>query len=223
VLHGCIKEEIDRLLKAKCIQPCRYAEWISNIIPIEKKNIDEIRVCVDFRNLNRAESKDEYPMPVTENLISRASGNKIISFLDGNVGYSQIFLAREDIAKTAFWCPGFVGLFEWVVMTLGLKNAGATYQRALNLIIHDLLGIIFYVYIDDLVVKLAEFEGHLADLRSVFEKMRKYKLKMNLLKCAFGVSAGRFLGFIVHENGIEVDHKKVEAIEKIKSRVVRRM
>jgi hypothetical protein len=222
VLHGCIKEEIDRLLKAKCIQPCRYAEWISNIIPIEKKNIDKIRVCVDFRNLNRAESKDEYPMPVTENLINRASGNKIISFLDGNVGYSQIFMAREDIAKTAFWCPGFVGLFEWVVMTLGLKNAGATYQRALNLIIHDLLGIIFYVYIDNLVVKLAEFEGHLADLRSVFEKMRKYKLKMNLLKCAFGVSAGRFLGFIVHENGIEVDHKKVEAIEKIKSRVVRR-
>jgi hypothetical protein len=101
-------------------------------------------------------------------------------------------------------------------MTFGLKNAGATYQKAMNLIFHDLLGMILEVYIDDLVVKSAEFVEHLADLRLVFEKMRKYKLKMNPLRHTFGVSAGRFLGFIVHENGIEVDPKKTEAINKIK-------
>jgi hypothetical protein len=66
----------------------------------------------------------------------------MISFLDGNAGYNQIFMAREDIAKIAFRCQGFVGLFEWVVMTFGLKNTGATYQRAMNLVFHDLLGII---------------------------------------------------------------------------------
>jgi hypothetical protein len=102
LLHSCIKEEIDRLLKAKFIQPCRYAEWVSNIVSVEKKNTDKIWVCVDFRNLNRAMPKDEYPMPIAESLINRASGNRIISFLDGNAGYNQIFMAKEDVAKTAF-------------------------------------------------------------------------------------------------------------------------
>jgi hypothetical protein len=71
-------------------------------VSVEKKNTDKIWVCVDFRNLNRAMSKDEYPMPIAESLINRASGNRIISFLDGNAGYNQIFMAKEDVAKTAF-------------------------------------------------------------------------------------------------------------------------
>jgi hypothetical protein len=94
---------------------------------------------VDFRNLNRATPKDEYLMPVADLLIDSASGNKVISFLDDNVGYNQIFMVKEDVSKTAFRCPGFVGLFECVVMTFGLKNVG-TYQRAVNLIFHNLLG-----------------------------------------------------------------------------------
>ncbi|MDF0449050.1 reverse transcriptase family protein, partial [Escherichia coli] len=102
-----------------------------------------------------------------------ASGHKVISFLDGNAGYNQIFMAEEDMYKTAFRCPGFVGLFEWVVMTFGLKNAGATYQRAMNLIFHDLLGIILEIYIDDIVVKSDGMEGHIAYLRLAFERMRR--------------------------------------------------
>jgi hypothetical protein len=89
-------------------------------------------------------------------------------------------------------------------MTFGLKNAGATYQRAMNHIFHDLLGVILEVYIDDVVIKLAGFKEHLANLRLAFERMRKYNLKMNTLKCAFGVTVGRFLGFIVHDDGIGV-------------------
>jgi hypothetical protein len=155
-------------------------------------------------------------------LINRASGNKIISFLDGNAGHNQIFMAKDDVSKTAFRCPGFIGLFEWVVMTFGLKNAGATYQCAMNLIFHDLLGIILVVYIDDLVVKSARLDGHLDDLWLRFERMRRYCLKMNLLKCAFGVSADKFLGFIMHETGIEVDPKRVESIKRIKERTCKK-
>jgi hypothetical protein len=81
-------------------------------------------------------------------------------------------------------------------MTFGLKNAGATYQRAMNLIFHDFLGIIVEVYIDDIVVKSARDNSHLVDLRLAFEKMHRYKLNMNPLKCAFGLSAGKFLGFM---------------------------
>jgi hypothetical protein len=127
-------------------------------------------------------------------LINEASGHRVISFLDGNAGYNQIFMAEEDISKTPFRCPGFVDLFEWVVMTFGLKNTGATYQSAMNLIFHDLLGVILEVYIDDIVIKSAGLDHHLADLRFTLERMCRYSLKMNPLKCAFGVSAGKFLG-----------------------------
>jgi hypothetical protein len=119
-----VKEEVDRLLQAGFIQPCRYAEWISNIVPIENKNTRKIRICIDFRNLNKATTKDEYPTPIADVLIDSALGNRMINFLDGNAGYNQIFMAEKDVNKTAFHCPGFVGLFEWVVMTFGLKNAG---------------------------------------------------------------------------------------------------
>ena len=142
------------------------------IVPVEKKGSNKVRACIDFRDLNRATPKDEYPMPIADMLINEASGHKVISFLDGNARYNQIFMVEEDIYKIAFRCPGFVGLFEWVVMTFGLKNAGATYQRAMNLIFHDLLGVILEVYIDDIVVKSDAFESHLADLHLAFERMK---------------------------------------------------
>jgi hypothetical protein len=147
-----VKEQVDRLLQAGFIQPCRYADWVSNINPVEKKNTGKLWICVDFRNLNRATLKNEYLMPVADLLINSASGNKLISFLDGNAGYNQIFMAKEDVSKTVFHCTGFIGLFEWVVMTFGLKNAGATCQRAMNLIFHNLLRVLMEVYIDDMVV-----------------------------------------------------------------------
>ena len=107
------------------IRQCRYAEWISNVVPVYKKN-GKLRVCIDFRNLTKAMPMDGYPMPVADLLVDAVAGHWIISFMDGNAGYNQIFMAEEDIPKTAFRCPGHVGLFEWIVMTFGLKNAGAT-------------------------------------------------------------------------------------------------
>jgi hypothetical protein len=182
---------------------------------MEKKESGKLRVCIDFRNLNRATPKDEYPMPIADTLINNASGNRIISFLDGNVGYNKIFMAEDDASKMAFICPGFIGLFEWMVMTFGLKNVGATYQRAMNLIFHELLGNTVEVYIDDIVVKSAEFSSHVADLRKAFDKMCRYGLKMNPRKCAFGVSAGKFLGFVIHEHGIEIDPDRIKSIQNV--------
>jgi hypothetical protein len=124
---------------------------------------------VDFRDLNRATPKDEYPMPIAKTLINAAVDNKILSFMDGNAGYNQIFMAPEDIHKTAFRVPDAVGLFKYVVMTFGLKNAGATYQHAMNYIYHDLIGKLVEIYIDDIVVKSTSTGGHLDDLCQVFE------------------------------------------------------
>jgi hypothetical protein len=90
-------------------------------VPVEKKESGKLRVFFDFRHLNRATLKDEYPMHIANMLINNASRNRIISFLDGNTGYNQIFMAEEDASKTTFLCLGFIGLFEWVLMTFGLK------------------------------------------------------------------------------------------------------
>ena len=106
-----IKKETERLLEAKFIRPCRYAEWISNVVPVYKKN-GKLRVCINFRDLNKATPMDGYLMLIVDMLVDAAVGHKVISFMDGNVGYNQIFMAKEDIATTAFRCPGAIGLFE---------------------------------------------------------------------------------------------------------------
>jgi len=138
-------------------------EGIFNVVPVYKKN-GKLHVCIDFRNLNKTTPMDGYPMHVVDLLVDAAVTHQIISFMDGNAGYNQIFMAKEDIPKTAFRCPRYVGLFEWRVMTFGLKNAGATYQRGINFIFHEFIGMLVEIYIDDVVVKSRDFIKHLADL-----------------------------------------------------------
>jgi hypothetical protein len=100
-----VKKEVEKMLEVGFIRPCRYAEWSSSVVLVQKKD-GRWRVCVDFRDLNRATLKNEYPMPVAETLINAAAGHKILSFMDGNAGYNQNFMAPEDVNKTAFRVPG---------------------------------------------------------------------------------------------------------------------
>ncbi|KAI5323789.1 hypothetical protein L3X38_032861 [Prunus dulcis] len=90
----------------------------------ELKKNRAVRICVDYRNLNEASPKDEYPMPMADMLIDGAAHNHMLSFMDGNAGYNQIMMAEQDIHKTAFMCPGHIGAFEYTVMPFGLRNAG---------------------------------------------------------------------------------------------------
>jgi hypothetical protein len=87
---------------------------------------------------------------------------------------------------------------------------------------HDLISVVMEVYIDDIVIKLAAYNPHLANLHLAFERMHRYGLKMNPLKCAFGVLAGKFLGFIIHDKGIEIDPKKIEIIKKVQAPTCKR-
>jgi len=105
-----IKEEIERLLKRKFIRTARYVEWLANIVPVLKKN-GSIRVCIDFRDLNKATPKDEYSMPEAEMLVNSAAGFEYLSMLDGYSQYNKIFIAEEDVSKTAFRCPGALGTY----------------------------------------------------------------------------------------------------------------
>jgi hypothetical protein len=160
---------------------------------------------------------DGYLMPVDNALVNSTAGHKVTSFMDGNAGYNQIFMVVEDVAKTAFRCPSHVGLYEWIVMTFGLKNVRATCQRAMNFIFHELIGKIVEIYIDDVVVKSKGYKEHLADLRRTLECTRKHGLKMYFNKCAFGVSIGQFLSFLIHEKGIGVAQESISEIDKMEA------
>ncbi|XP_050889047.1 uncharacterized protein LOC127094231 [Lathyrus oleraceus] len=211
-----IKKEVERLLRCNFIRTTRYVDWIENIVPVIKKN-GSLRICIDFRDLNAATPKDEYPMPVAEMLVDSAAGYEYLNMLDGYSGYNQIFIAEEDVPKTASRCPGAIGTYEWIVIPFGLKNAEATYQRAMNSIFHDYIKTFMQVYIDDIVIKSTSDEDHLTHLSQSFERMRKHGLKMNPLKCAFFVQAGDFLGFVVHKKGIEINQNKTKAIMETKA------
>ena len=186
-----------------------HPRWLSNIVPIKKKK-GQIRCCVDFRNLNKACPKDEFPLPNMDMLIDSAVGHAMFSFMDGFSDYNQIRMSSKDVVKRTF--QTLIGNFHYTVMPFGLKNAGATYQRAMIAIFHDRMHKEIEDYVDDIVVKSKTRGDHLAILRKVFERCQLYKLRMNPLKCAFRVTAGKFLGFLVHQRGIDVDPSKVQAI-----------
>uniref|UniRef100_A0A2N9J5I9 Reverse transcriptase domain-containing protein n=1 Tax=Fagus sylvatica TaxID=28930 RepID=A0A2N9J5I9_FAGSY len=208
-----ITKEIQKLLAVGFVKPIQHPQWLSNIVPVKKKN-GQIRCCVDFRNLNKAYPKDEFPLPSMDVLIDSAAGHEMFSFMDGFSGYNQIRMSPKDAEKTAFRTP--IGNFYYTVMPFGLKNAGATYQRTMTTIFHDMMHREIEDYVDDVVVKSKTREGHLETLRKVLERCRVFKLRMNPLKCAFGVSAGKFLGFLVHKQGIDVDPAKSTAIATMK-------
>ena len=142
-------------------------------------------------------------MPNMDLLIDSAAGSTMFSFMDGFSRYNQIRMAPKDTKKTAFRTP--TGNFYYIVMPFGLKNTGATYQRAMTTIFHDMMHQELEDYVDDIVVKSRWREEHFHTLKRVFERCRAFKLRMNPLKCAFGVSFEKFLGFVVHNRGIDVD------------------
>ena len=148
-------------------------------------------------------------------LIDSATGSAMFSFMDGFNGYNKIRMAPRDAEKTAFRTP--MGNFYYTVMPFGLKNAGATYQRVMTAIFHDMMHQELEDYVDDIVVKSRKREEHFHVLRKVFERCKAFKLRMNPLKGAFGVSFGKFLGFLVHNRGIDMDPAKTTTIATMRS------
>ena len=204
-----VKREIEKLLEAGFIRSIDYSEWMANLVPV-KKPTGEIRVCTDFRDLNKACPKDDFPLPNIDMIIDSLAGYEMLSFMDGFSGYNQIRIKESDQHKTAFRTPW--GNFCYKVMPFGLKNAGATYQRAMTAMFHDFIHKIVEVYVDDILIKYKRKEDHVQDLKAAFERMKQYKLRVKPQKCVFGVSSRKLLGHIVSRRGVEVDPKKIKAI-----------
>ncbi|GAU51766.1 hypothetical protein TSUD_415550 [Trifolium subterraneum] len=207
-----IKEEVQKQIDAGFLITSEYPQWLANIVPVPKKD-GKVRMCVDYRDLNKASPKDDFPLPHIDVLVDNTAKSKIFSFMDGFSGYNQIKMAVEDREKTAFITPW--GTFCYKVMPFGLTNAGATYQRGMTTLFHDMMHKEIEVYVDDMIVKSGTEEDHVEYLSKMFQRLRKYRLRLNPNKCTFGVRSGKLLGFIVSQKGIEVDPDKVRAIREM--------
>ena len=130
--------------------------------------------------------------------------------MDAFSGYNQISMDSDDQEKTSFVIGQ--GTYCYRVMPFGLKNAGATYKRLVNRMFQKQIGTTMEVYINDMLVKSTNAELHIAHLSEAFQILREYNIKLNPAKCAFGVSAGKFLGFIVNNRGIEAYPDKIKAV-----------
>nr|CAN83045.1 hypothetical protein VITISV_015525 [Vitis vinifera] len=171
---------------------------------------NEIDKLLEAGFIREVSYPDCFPLPRIDQIVDSTSGQGMLSFLDAFSGYHQIPMSPDDEEKTAFITPH--GLYCYKVMPFGLKNAGATYQRLMTKIFKPLIGRSVEVYIDDIVVKSKTREQHILHLQEVFYLLRKYDMKLNPSKCAFGVSAGKFLGFMVSQRGIEVSPDQVKAV-----------
>ena len=170
-------------------------------------------MCVDHRDLNQASPKYNFPLPHIDTIVDNTVKNSLFSFMDRFLGYNQIRMELDDMEKTTFvtmW-----GTFCYKVMPFKLKNVGAMYQRAMVTLFHDMVHKEIEVYVDDMITKSREKESHIANLKKLFERLRKYQLKLNPSKCTFRVTSGELLGFIVSSCGIEVDPSKIKAIQNM--------
>ena len=165
---------------------------------------------MDYMDLNDACPKDSFPLPRIDQIVDASTGHDMLSFLDAFSGYHQIPIHPPDAEKTSFITPH--GLYYYNVMPFGLKNVGATYQRLVTKMFRPLLGSTMEVYIDNMLLKSKQRPDHAAHLQQTFDLLIEYGMKLNPLKCVFGVSAGRFLGFMVTQRGIEANLAQLKTI-----------
>ncbi|XP_077228517.1 uncharacterized protein LOC143861474 [Tasmannia lanceolata] len=193
-----IKDKVINQLKAGFLEVVTYPEWLANIVLVPKKD-GRVRCCFNFRDLNKAGPKDDFYLPHNEILVDNMADHALLSFMDDFSGYNQIKMAPEDKTKIAFTTQ--FGTYCYRMMPFSLKNAGATYQRATTTFLHDLIHKEVDVYVDDMIVNAKTRADHIQTLRRFFERIAKYKLRLNPN----------------NHRGIKVDPAKVKAIQEMLS------
>ncbi|XP_034218177.1 uncharacterized protein LOC117629710 [Prunus dulcis] len=181
--YEAMRTEVEKLQTIGFIREATYQVWLANSVMV-RKSTGGWRMCQDYTDLNKACPKDSFPLPRIDQLVDATAGHELLSFMDAYSGYNQIFMHPPDSEHTAFITDK--GLYCYNVMPFGLKNAGATYQRTA--------------------------EDHLQNLSIMFGILKDYRMRLNPKKCAFGVSSGKFLGFMISQRGIEANPEKIKAI-----------
>ncbi|GJT53639.1 reverse transcriptase domain-containing protein [Tanacetum coccineum] len=199
--NKAIQEEVEKLVDAGIMKEVHYHSWLSNPVMV-KKHDGSWRMCVDFKDLNKACPKDGYPLPEIDWKVESLCGYPFKCFLDAYKGYHQIKMAEEDEEKTAFITSQ--GIFCYSKMSFGLKNAGATYQRLVDRAFQKQIGRNLEVYVDDLVIKSHTEEEIIRDIAETFKTLRQINMKLNPKKCTFEMQEGMFLGCKVNADGMKV-------------------
>jgi hypothetical protein len=204
-----IKREIAKLLAAGFIKEVIHPEWVANPVLVKKKN-NEWRMCVDYTDLNKHCPKDHFGLPRIDQVVNSTVVCALLCFLDCYSGYHQIALKEEDQIKTAFIT--LFGTYAYKTISFRLKNAGATYQREIQMCFADQLHRNVEAYVDDVVIKTRNPDNLIAGLEETFSSLHKFRWKLNPTKCIFGVPSGKLLEFIINKWGIEANPVKIMAI-----------
>ena len=203
-----ISEAIDDMLAQGIIRPS-CSPWASPVTLVPKPD-GSIRFCVDYRKLNQVTRKDRYPLPQVADVVDGMQGTSIFSTIDLKSGFHQILVNPEDCQKTAFICHR--GLFEFVRMPFGLANGPAHFQRVMDIVFRDLLGVCVMVYIDDIVIYSKNMNEHLKHLELVFDRLAFFGLQIKAEKCHFALPEIKLLGFVLNRDGIKANPDKTSAI-----------
>jgi hypothetical protein len=204
------EKQVKELLEKGLIQPSS-SPWGAPVLFVPKPN-GKLRMCCDFRMLNKQTIKNKFPLPRIDDLLDVLHGKKVFSSLDLQSGYWQIALKPEDMRKTAF--NTHFGHFEYKVMCFGLANAPASFQSLMNDIFKDYLGKFVVVYLDDILIFSDTPEQHMHHLQLVLQRLREHKLYAQLPKCDFGLSELKFLGHIIGADGVKPDPDKVKVVQQ---------
>lgn len=205
-----VKKQVNELLSSGLIRPSK-SPYGSPVILVKKKD-GSMRMCIDYRALNKETIKNRYPLPRIDDLFDQLQGSTVFSKIDLRSGYHQVRIDEKDIFKTAFRTR--YGHYEFKVMPFGLTNAPATFMNLMNNVLEEYLDKFVIVYIDDILVYSKNQTEHREHLELVLEKLRKHELYAKESKCELFKEEIDFLGHIINKDGVKMDPKKIRTMQE---------
>jgi len=205
-----LKKQLDELLEAGFIQPS-CSPWGAPVLFVSKKD-GALRMCIDYRALNRLTVKNSYPLPRIDDIFDQLKDAKYFSKIDLRSGYHQVRLEKDSIPLTAFRTR--YGHFEFLVLPFGLSNAPATFMTLMNDLFRDYLDHFVIVYLDDILIYSSSFTDHLHHIELVLQRLRKNQLYAKMSKCSFAVQEIEYLGHVLTPGGISVEETKIKTIKE---------
>ncbi|KAL0551627.1 hypothetical protein IC582_010716 [Cucumis melo] len=203
-----LKVQLQELLDKGFIRPS-VSPWGAPVLFVKKKD-GSMRLCIDYRELNKVTVKNRYPLPRIDDLFDQLQGATVFSKIDLRSGYHQLRIKDEDVPKTAF--RSRYGHYEFIVMSFGLTNAPAVFMDLMNRVFREFLDTFVIVFIDDILIYSKTKAEHEEHLRMVLQTLRDNKLYAKFSKCEFWLKQVSFLGHVVSKAGVSVDPAKIEAV-----------